>query len=406
LLTADLVRVRRRGDRLLVVPLSESDRARACDLAATALALIKAHLGLSRGALLEAWSQVPGAPSDIRLARGLWKLALDACEFDEGSELDPVALRRDIFLRATTLRQGHGLDRATLLREVADSRQTSTDAIEQALYADLPSAHILRRAALPSPDGLVAAYDLSQHQAVLLRATSLRARVFCPDAAGYRHLFRKLKFHRLLHSVAKLERASGYAIDIDGPYSLFEQTTKYGLGLALVLPAIMACAEWDITAELRWGKDRRPLRYHARGGDQVPREETGSDAAPPNQSAALLGELGQIDSPWHASAADAILDVPGLGVCVPDLQFVHRETGQRVFLELLGFWSRAAVWKRVEMVERGLSEPIVFAVSKRLRVSEEVLPDQVPASLCVYGRALGAAAVLEKVSQVAARSRR
>jgi hypothetical protein len=91
---------------------------------------------------------------------------------------------------------------------------------------------------------------------------------------------------------------------------------------------------------------------------------------------------------------------------VPDLQFVHRETGQRVFLELLGFWSRAAVWKRVEMVERGLAEPIVFAVSKRLRVSEEVLPDEVPASLCVYGRALGVTAVLEKVSQVAARARR
>ena len=38
----------------------------------------------------------------------------------------------------------------------------------------------------------------------------------------------------------KLERGAGYAIDIDGPFSLFEQTTKYGLRLALALPAIMA----------------------------------------------------------------------------------------------------------------------------------------------------------------------
>jgi predicted nuclease of restriction endonuclease-like RecB superfamily len=405
LLTADLVRVRRRGDRLLVVPLGESDRARARDLAATAIALVNAHVGLSRGALLEAWGQVAVAPSEMRLARGIWKLALDACEFDEGSELDPVALRKDIFLRAASLRQAHGFDRARVLREVAESRQATSDAIEQALYADLPSAHILRRAAPPSADGLVAAYDLSQHQAVLLRATSLRARVFCPDPAGYRHLFRKLKFHRLLYSIAKLDRASGYAIDIDGPYSLFEQTTKYGLRLALVLPAIMGCAEWDITADLRWGKDRRPLRYHTRGGELATPEPTSRESAVPDELAALLADLGRIDSPWKASAADAILDVPGLGVCVPDLQFVHRETGQRVFLELLGFWSRAAVWKRVEMAGRGLPEPIVFAVSKRLRVSEEVLPEEVPASLCVYGRALGATAVLEKVGQVAARIR-
>jgi predicted nuclease of restriction endonuclease-like RecB superfamily len=407
LLTADLVHVRRRGDRLLVVPLGESDQARARDLAATAISLIKAHLGLPRGALLEALGEIAIAPSENRLARGLWKLALDTCEFDEGDYLDPVALRREIFLRAANLRQGqtHAFDRAAVLREIAEARQVSTDAIEEALYADLPSAHILRTAHLPSPDGLVASYDLAQHQAVLLRAVRVRARVFCPDAAGYRYLFRKLKFHRLLYTIAKLDRTAGYTIDIDGPYSLFEQTTKYGLRLALALPAIMACARWDVTADLRWGKDRRPLRYHARAGDQTLPEGASADDALPDDAAALLADLHRLDSPWRASAADAILDLPGLGVCIPDLQFVHRETGQRVFLELLGFWSRAAVWKRVEMVERGLDEPVVFAVSKHLRVSEEVLPDRAPASLYVYARMPNASAIVERVAEVAARAR-
>jgi uncharacterized protein len=409
LLTADLVHVRRRGDRLLVVPLSEQDRARACELAAAAISLVKAHLGLPRGALLEAWNQIPVAPSENRLARGLWKLALDACEFDESASVDPVVLRRELFLRAASLRQGgaHRFDRDFVLREIAEARQTTTDAIEEALYADLPSAHLLREARLPSPEVLVANYDLSQHQGVLLRAVRVHARVFCADPAGYRFLFRRLKFHRLLYTISKLDRGAGYAIDIDGPYSLFEQTTKYGLRLALALPALMACAQWDITAELRWGKDRRPLRYHARGAEQG-REHSRSSATEstlPDEADALLAELRAKASPWQASQSDAILDVPGIGVCIPDLQFVHRETGQRVYFELLGFWSRAAVWKRVEMVEGGLSEPIVFAVSKHLRVSEEALPDEVPASLYVYARALSTTAILEKVEQVAARAR-
>jgi uncharacterized protein len=403
LLTADLVHVRRRGDRLLVVPLSEPERERARELAATALSLIQAHLGLPRGALQEAWNEIPVAPSENRLARGLWKLAVDACEFDEGAAIEPVALRRELFLRAAALHRGSSgtFDRSALLQEIALVRQITVDAIEEALYADLPSAHLLREARLPSPDGLVATYDLSQHQAVLLRAVRVHAKVFCPDAAGYRFLFRTLKFHRLLFTLARLDRGAGYAIDIDGPVSLFEQTTKYGLRLALALPAIMACAQWEVTAELRWGKDRKPLRYHARGGASPPANADAEDALP-DEAASLLADLRGLDSPWLASPSDAILDVPGIGVCVPDLQFVHRETGQRVFLEILGFWSRAAVWKRVEMAERGLGEPIVFAVSKHLRVSEEVLSDEVPASLYVYARSISASAVLGKVAQVAA----
>jgi predicted nuclease of restriction endonuclease-like RecB superfamily len=186
LLTADLVHVRRRGDRLLVVPLGEPERLRARELAGMAISLIKAHVGLARGALLEAWNQIPVAPSEIRLARGLWKLALDACEFDEGNTLDPAALRRELFLRAASLRQGevHAFDRDSLLREAAEARQVTVEAIEEALYADLPAAHVLREARLPSPDGLVAHYDVSQHQAVLLRAVRVHASVFCADAAG------------------------------------------------------------------------------------------------------------------------------------------------------------------------------------------------------------------------------
>jgi predicted nuclease of restriction endonuclease-like RecB superfamily len=375
LLTADLVHVRRRGDLLHVVSLSEPERPRARELAASALALVRAHVGLPRGALLEAWGQVATSPSENRLARALFKLALDRCEFDEGVAIDPVELRREIFTRSANLRKSTSGEfaRADLLQEIATSRGVEVDAIEEALYADLPTAHILRKTDLPSPDGLLATYELAQHQAVLLRAVRLRARVFCASAAGYRAIFRKLKFHRLLYTLEKLGRNAGYAIDMDGPFSLFEQTTKYGLKLALALPAIMACEAWDVTADLRWGKDRRPLRYHLRGGATT--TDGASAAELPEEVAALLPELRAQESPWLAAPSDTILDLPGIGACVPDLEFVHRESGQRVFLEVLGFWSRAAVWKRVEMAAAGLPHPIVFAVSKHLRVSEEVLAD-------------------------------
>jgi predicted nuclease of restriction endonuclease-like RecB superfamily len=403
LLTADLVHIRRRGDRLHVVALTEPERPRARELAASAIAVVRAHVGLPRGALLEAWDQVAMDPSENRLARALFKLALDTCEFDEGAAIDPVELRRDVFMRAAGLRQSATGEfvRTGLLQEIAQGRGVDVDAIEEALYADLPTAHILRKADLPSPDGLLSVFEMAQHQAVLLRAVRLRARVLCASPAGYRALFRKLKFHRLLYTMEKLERGAGYAIDIDGPFSLFEQTTKYGLKLALAMPTLMACDAWDVDAELRWGRDRRPLRYHARGGSVVPANAAAAEL--PDEVTGLLGDLRAQESPWQAAPADAILDLPGIGVCVPDLEFVHRETGRRVYLEVLGFWSRAAVWKRIEMASAGLPHPMVFAVSKHLRVSEEVLANDTPAALYVYARSMNARAVLERIEAVATR---
>ncbi len=407
MLTADLVHVRRRGDLLHVVPLADAERPRANELASTALALVRAHLGQPRGALLEAWSQVAVAPTENRLARALFKLALDTCEFDDGSAVDPTELRREVFARAATVRCGSERDfaRDTVLQEIAHHRGVEVDALEQALYADLPSAHVLRRAALPTADDLLANFELAQHQAVLLRAVRMQARVQSSTPAGYRALFRKLKFHRLLYTVTKLDGGAGYAIDIDGPFSLFEQTTKYGLKLALALPAIMACDRWSVTSNVRWGRERRPLRCQLRGNaPALPGEPIGNPAALPDEVVTLLGDLRKHPSPWEVSLADAILDLPGLGVCVPDLQFVHREHGQRVFLEVLGFWSRDAVWKRVEMTNAGLPERMVFAVSKALRVSEEALGDDSSAALYVYARTMNARAVVEHVDAVSRRT--
>jgi predicted nuclease of restriction endonuclease-like RecB superfamily len=405
LLTADLVHVRRRGERLTVVPLAEADRPRARELATAALALIRAHVGLPRGALLEAWSQIAISRPESRLAQGLWKLALDACAFEAGDELDLPGLRRDLFSRAAAARaSGRDFDRDAVLAEAAQARGMTPETVEEALYADLPSAHLLRVAQLPSPDGLLAQYELACQQAVLLRAVHVRARVFCAQPGGYRRLFRQLKFRRLLYSVAALGQGQGYALDLDGPMSLFEQTTKYGLGLALALPSLMECDAWQLDAELRWGKDRRPLRYHLRGAARTTLAEAG--ARLPDDVAGLVAALRGQESPWQASPAEAILRLPGVGVCVPDLEFVHRESGQRVYLEVLGFWSRAAVWKRIELAEAGLPCPVVFAVSKHLRVSEDALPAEVPAALYVYARTLNAHAVLERVAAVAGRTGR
>ena len=110
----------------------------------------------------------------------------------------------------------------------------------------------------------------------------------------------------------------------------------------------------------------------------------------------LAEPLGAVPNGFTVQAPPRVaLDLPGIGVCIPDLVF---EKGKRrVYLEVLGYWSRDAVWRRVELVQKGLPQKLLFAASQRLRVSEAVLEDHPSGALYVYKGTLSAKAIVERL---------
>ncbi len=396
MLTAELVTVRRRGTSLRLVPIDSKMRQRAAELAAQFLEIAEHSVGRTRDEFDEACGAVAAAPRERRLADGLRKLVEDRCEFDAESAVDPIALRRELFLAATRARAAGQFDRTQLIATVAATHELPQDQLEQALFADLRSAHLLKSLQPISPAALVDHYDISQAQAVLLRAVRVVAEVECATPGAYRALFHKLKFLRLLFILTR--RGSGYRIELDGPLSLFESVTKYGLQLALALPAIMACDRWALSADVRWGKARAPLRFDLAGAS------AGEHREPPrlaDEVAAVLRDLESAGGPWRAQPSMEILDLPGVGLCIPDLELIHRDRGSRVFVELLGYWSRDAVWRRVELVRQGLPQPVIFALGAQLRVSEAVLDPKLPSALYVYKRTLSAVEILRRADRLA-----
>ena len=398
MLTADLVRARRKGAELHVTELGSKQLPRALSLARDFVALAEAHVGQSRAELEEALAQVEVSPSENKLALGLRKLVEDRLVFEVEGALDPRALRSEIFEIAARERKQRGpgdpLDRDALLVREAAARGIGADALLRGLHADLRQAQVVKEFVAVAPEQLVAGYDLAQKQAVLLRATEVVAEVRCRDAYAYRLLFRKLKFLRLLHRIEARDDGS-YRIVIDGPFSLFSSAQKYGLELALALPALLACDTYKVRAHVRWGKEREALTFTMEG--QGARVAAGDEPRLPDEVAALVGRFEALGSAWQAEPASDILTLPGLGLCVPDLRFVQRETGEIAYLEVMGYWSRAAVWKRVELCQAGLTQRVIFAVSTRLRVSEDVLGDDVPSELYVYKGALSAREVLRRL---------
>jgi hypothetical protein len=388
-LSAELVRARRRGDLLELLELGGKARERAAGLAALALDTAREHVGSTRAELYSAWRTEVVAPRDRKLFEGLLKLIDDACDFAAESSVDPVELRRGLFRAASRARSNASaerFERDAVVREVARASGLAPEELELQLYSDLKGEHRLLRVPAFTAESLLSRYDAAQLQGVLLRAVRVEAIVSCRTPGAYRALFNRLKFRRLLYTLTRLDDGR-YRLVIDGPYSLFDSVTKYGLNLALALPALLECDELSLGAELRWGKRRDRLKWEFHAGRS---EERGPRGAAPEapKLGAELDELCQacrrLRPDWLVAPAEELLDLPGVGLCVPDLVVVDRKKNRRAFLELLGFWSRDAVWRRVELVERGLSEPVLFLVSERLRVSESVLPEAAPAALCVY----------------------
>jgi len=399
MLSPEHVRVRRRGEELQLLALDVKLRERAVALASEVSSIAQDHVGKPRDELEQAWSLVDAAPRERKILLGLCKLVEDASEFEAGDAEQAEQIRSDLFLLAAEQRRGNDapFERERVIHQVARARGTTPEALEAALYADLRGAQRLVACRAPAPEVLLDRYERAQVQAILLRAVRVVAEVECRGGDAYRGLFQKLKFRRLLHRVTPLGER-GYRIEIDGPFSLFQSVAKYGLELALILPALEACDRLSLTADVRWSNRGRPLRFRY--------DAARSDEAPPlvgvrDEVSELVDALGALGKDWQVSLADRVLVLPGAGVCTPDLLLKRARDGAEVLVEVLGFWSRDSVWQRVELAKKGLAARILFVVSSRLRVSEAVLDDEEQAALYVFKGRINARALLRRAEALA-----
>jgi uncharacterized protein len=411
MLSADLVIVHRRKQELVLPNLEGKSGDTVRHWAEQILDAARGSVGLPRQELA-ALVQVMGETQQARkLTRGLAKLLEDACDFQQADPELAAELRRDLFLRATETRRAASVaepwDRQQLVRNVCQERGWDESTFDEQLYADLSGAQRLLRVPDWSSQQLFERYDEARVQAVLLRAVQVRVRYVRTSVLALRELFRQLKFRQLLHQ-SEREAETGLRLTIDGPMSLFESATKYGLQLALTLPALASVGPFELQADVRWGKGREVLQF-TYGSKVAPSRQTAESSedeagSSTDEMRQLLADLASEDSPYSAAAATTLVDLPGVGLCVPDITFVDRQhPKRRVHFEMLGYWSRAAVWRRVELAEAGLPEPVVFGVNQRLRVSEEVLDKKVPAALYVFRGQPNAKTLLARVEEVARR---
>jgi len=316
-----------------------------------------------------------GSGTEFLLHRGLAKLLFDGCEFEVESSVDPVELRRAVFEQAAKSYEdssSRSFDRSAALSIVEERLSVDRDQLERSFYADLKEEQCLVSFRETTPERLLKRYNVALAQAVLLRATSLEVEISQESPRRYRELFRSIKFFQLLHTAAGNAK-DGYRIRLDGPFSLFKASQRYGLQMANFLPTLLNFECWKLEAEVLWGKDRtrRQFQLDATAGLESHRHLKGQWQ--PEEIGWFLKQFSKLQSDWSISPDTELVDLHGGGVLVPDYVFTHTPTGTQVFLEIFGFWRRGALESRLELLQKHGPKNLILALSRELHADQEVL---------------------------------
>lgn len=405
MLTGDLIRARVKGravEPTFVDPTSAALLTRAGDL--VELFHQAAEESWDRAAIDDGLHELCADERDHKLLKGLAKVLADRAEFSEESALDPAALRleaftlaREIGPLALTAGPLHLPTAATVYSTLADRHGVDADLIAQSLYADRREEHRLRRPPDLAADALLHRYNVALVQSVLLRAQQITVTLSDPHAPKLRQLFRWAKFYQLLFSAER--RPDTLVLTFDGPLSLFSQSTRYGMQLATFLPALLLQpGPWKLEAQLAWGPKRtaRVLTLTEAHGLRSHLADTGAWKS--REHLFFEERFAELDTPWRLSDTVEPVPIGGNAVLVPDYELTDGTRTAR--LELVGYWRRDWLERRLSDLARGGPGNLVLAVSTKLRVSEDDLAD-VKGDVIRFAQVLSPRKVLEAVERVA-----
>jgi uncharacterized protein len=388
MLTSKMVRARCRGHRVSALYL-DVHKPELLQTAERLLDIFRSQSGSTRGDLEEDLRESFESSPTQWIVQGLTKLLEDRCEFETVADQPPAELREAVFGRAARMRQRPTeeqgdcpmFDRAQVLSETATTLGMSPEALEHGLFADLKSEQRLVKFADTTAQRLLERYNVALAQALLLRSTGIEVEIHNEPPKRYRQLFRLIKFHRLICEV-QAKSADTVVLRLDGPLSLFSATQKYGLQLALFLPAVLLCKDFEVRVDLRWGPKRVSKTFTLSPRDGLVSHQQDQGVYVPPELAMFVELFKKRVEDWEIVEETAVLPL-GPGFWVPDFRLVRRADQRTVYLEIFGFWRRSGVERHLERLRQHAGQPFIVAVSEQLNVDDAEL-EELPASVYRY----------------------
>ena len=368
MLTSELALNLRRGEKIFPRLLRTNDQIYLRD-AEVLVEIYEDFTGKTRGELEKELEEYVGTGTDYRILRGFIKLLQDRSEFETASIAEPSEIRQKVFLEAGKFQPvlPDSKQKIEVLQTVAEEFQTDAKTIFANLYADLSAQQKLIKFETISPEDLLDRYNLAQAQALLYKCVELKIRVAPSDRTNYRAIFGWIKHFGLIHSVIG-NAANGYEITLTGAASLFNRSQKYGIRMAVFLPALLLCKNWKMSAEIQ---QKEGTFFYELTSEQTDLNSCYFDEPEYENSDVekLKKNWEKFASNWRLEENREVIDL-GRTAFVPDFVLIA-ENGAKIYLDVLGFWTPKSLKKRLEEFESAKFQKFIFAASNELRGSRE-----------------------------------
>jgi len=387
MLPTDLLIHRQNGEEIIPKKLKLDQEN--LDLAKELIGFFPASVGETQGVLESKLLDFEGDGTDYRIKRGLAHiLKQNFSNFEVVSPLEPPMLRKKVFSASA---QSVPSQQSTLaiLSQIAEqlsqelNREVLPENIQNGLYADLTENQILTSFDAPPPPDLLHRYNLSQVQGVFYKASQLVLNAHRNVPGEYKLLFRYLKLFQLMAYIEG-DADTGFTITIDGPTSLFQPSTRYGLAIAKLLPALLHVTKWSLAATLQtrdlytqgWKTGRFTLNsecglvsHYAKGKPFDSMLE-----------ASFADKWDALKTDWVLEREVDLIPIPG-SVMIPDFRLVHPD-GRIFLLEIVGYWRPEYLKKKFSQVRLAGCDNLILAVSERLNLEKAgVKLNDVPAKI-------------------------
>ncbi|MEL6930483.1 MAG: DUF790 family protein [Cyanobacteria bacterium J06600_6] len=402
MLKSDLLIYKRNGETIVPKKLGIDDRNLA--IATEIINCFQDCVGKTQGQLDRELLEIEGESPDYRLKRGLAHILHNSFStFEIISPLEPFALRQKVFAEAAktiTLpnERSNTLDNISHALSDELKRPVSRGEIEAGLYADLQENRILTEFDAPIPESLLHRYNLSQVQGIFYRASRVVINAHRNDPGEYKLLFRYIKLFQLMAYIEG-DADTGFTLTMDGPASLFKASTRYGLALAKMIPALLHVTKWSLQATLQ-NRDR--YSNNTKQGKFVLASDRCGLVShyPPGKpydsmlEASFAKSWDKAKTEWRLEREVDLIPLPG-SVMIPDFRLVHPD-GREYLLEIVGYWRPEYLQKKFYQVRNGDTDNLILAVSERLNLEKAgVKFTDLPNKLIWFKNKLQAKSVLE-----------
>jgi len=334
-------------------------------LAEQLLMLFNECKGMSKADLLEQSKEII-AHSNCHsiIAQGLEKLLIDRTQFNTDIQDELVNFRQTLFLLTGALHnEGKINDLESYYQEVSNHFQESITDIQDRLYSDLPMNQPVTEFKSLSAERLLHRYNCALVQGLLIHCENLLIHIYNPEPANVRQLFKYLRFHQLLAQISKQDNA--YEIQIDGPMSLFFQTQKYGLNLALFFPAVLNQNEWQLTANIYLKNRNKNFQLNLDQSCQIQSQNRQFMAYTPDEIIRFQNSVQKKLPAWKIEPSAGLIPLVGEAYCFPDYTLIH-ESGVSTALELFHPWHSRPLIDRLKQLNNATGPDLILGVSKKL----------------------------------------